>query len=540
MGKLPDKLRKALLNSRGQMKATRVNRAFDYAKENDMKITKKQIKDYIKEIEDFSEEKVDFGKMNKQFVFNYLGGFFADIGFNRNATAGIAVDGERQVDKRGKVINQGWLKEFVVLVHGNSGYARAYQINNKTRAQVSVVVNSFIQEMERKFKYPVKRIVTDNDQCFKDQNIPYVNVTAEIHENNDIDGEEIYHKNHRLFSRIDSFMSHLRRYAWNQYQKDRNARIALQKVNEKKELYIPWDTVNQFIWEWNQHIIPVIRCSREEMLKDQDLEKAYICMALYANEGKDKFVHERLANNMEVRLTGENNVFGNRQMKAHNERPGTYTITRTMNNQYVGVNTQNPADVVYFHPNEVNSIVHRGKYEEEMNELADVEDPLNAPNNWENQIIDFEDPVHNNNKGIEVWRDNNKQQRKEKKKQKAREYLEEEEDKDEQARILAYEAIMREFDRGLFPDFRPDQILKLKEKMKNKLIELERDGMFHIGISESRNRKNKPLETRAKARMREHLIEQAKNDPILRQDVVVSKTEELAHLVKKNKLRKRR
>ena len=98
---------------------------------------------------------------------------------------------------------------------------------------------------------------------------------------------------------------------------------------------------------------------------------------------------------------------------------------------------------------------------------------------------------------------------------------------------------MREFDRGLFPDFRPDQILKLKEKMKNKLLELERDGMFHIGIRESQKRKDKPLETRAKARMREHLIEQAKNDPILRQDVIVSKTEELAHLVKKNKLRKR-
>ena len=540
MGKLPDKLRKALLNSRGQMKSTRINRAYEYAKENDMKITKKQIKDYMKEIEDFTEEKVDFGKMNKQFVFNFIGGFFADIGFNRNKEAGIAVDGERKVDKRGKVINQGWLKEFVVLVHGNSGWARAYQINNRTKAQVSVVVKSFIQEMESKFNYPVKRIVTDNDLCFKDKDIPYVNVTAEIHENNDIDGTEIYHKNHRLFSRIDTFMSHLRSYAWNQYQKDPNARIGLQKVTERKELYIPWDTVNQFIWEWNQHHIPNVRCSREEMMKDQDLEKAYICMALYANEGKDKFIKDRLANNMEVRLTGENNVFGNRQMKAHNERPGTYTITKTMTNQYVGVNTNNPADVVYFHPNEVNSIVHRGKYQQEMDELADVEDPLNNPRMWENQVTDFEDPIHNNNKGIEVWKDNNKQQRKEKKKKEARKFLEEEDDKDQKAHELVVEAMMREFERGLMPEFSPEKQLEFKKKMKNKLLELERDGMFHIAIGESRKLRDKPLETRAKARMREHLIEQAKNDPILRQDVITSKTEELAHLVKKNKLRKRR
>ena len=102
---------------------------------------------------------------------------------------------------------------------------------------------------------------------------------------------------------------------------------------------------------------------------------------------------------------------------------------------------------------------------------------------------------------------------------------------------MVVEALAREFERGLAPDYRPESILKFKDLAKKKLLEMERDGMFHIAIGESRKRKNRPLDTRAKARMREHLIEAAKNDPMLHQDIVVSKSPELEKLVKKNKLR---
>ena len=107
------------------MKATRVNQAFKYAKEHDIKgVTKKSILEYIKEIE---PNKAFKGKQaSKHFVFNYIGGWFADIGFNRNKEMGKKIDGEN------------WLRQFVLFVNGNSGWAKVYEAPSKDLSLIHI------------------------------------------------------------------------------------------------------------------------------------------------------------------------------------------------------------------------------------------------------------------------------------------------------------------------------------------------------------------------------------------------------------------
>ena len=124
------------------MKSTRVARTLAYAKEHNIKgVTRKNILDYIKDID--STTKFNGQATSKHFVFNYIGAWFADIGFNRNKEMGKKIDGDN------------WLKQFVLFVNGNSGWAKVYEAPSKDRTVVTSIVQRFIKDMG---KYPVKRI----------------------------------------------------------------------------------------------------------------------------------------------------------------------------------------------------------------------------------------------------------------------------------------------------------------------------------------------------------------------------------------------
>lgn len=496
MGTLPKEIRKALLNNRGQFKKFRIDSAMRYAKENNLKVYKKDIAEYITKIDNLTEKRVNFGKTHKTFVNPFLGGFVADIGYNRNPKAGENLDGL-------------FMKYFLLIVHGNSGWATAYQLDNKSRNDIRKALEHFTSEMKRKYNYPVTMILTDNDKSFpQEKHIPINKIQAEFHRTNAISGKDIEHQNHRLFTRIDSFMSALRRYAANVYNKSHNSSINLQGNSHYDELYIPYDVLQEFIHEWNQHTIPNVKCTREEMMRDPDLEKAFICMALYANRDKARMrddPEKELAINSEVTLRPRKKVFGNKQMYSMKQRPGTYTIIKTADGQYVGENTRQPGDVVYFRPDDVRSIVNRDLYDVERIEVAEASDPINNPMRYENEVVRVRD-IQGPEKPSAV----------------------------ERARQMLYKDT---FDNGIAHDMSPRAIYEQANKI-DRADEIEENNKSHPMNVEITPHVVKNLSKAAISKILDHLIEQAKKDPYWHQDVLGPKSEQLADLVKKRNIRK--
>ena len=531
MGQLPNEIRKALVNNRGQFKSYRVQSAVDYAKKKNIKVTKKDIMNYIKEIDEVTEHKVNFRKGMKHFVFNFLGGFVADIAYSRNEDAGKNVDGYEIEDGE---YQRGAMKYFLLIVHGNSGWATAYQLNKKNRREVTRALSHFVSEMRRKYKYPVRKILTDNDKCFPESGkIPITKVTAEIHHRNDAGGGDIIQANHRLFTKIDNFMSTLRTYAANLYNKGHNSDIGHQAASPDRQLYIPYSVLQQFIHQWNQHVIPNVRCSREEMMRDPDLEKAYICLTLYANQGKEKIREEirgQLTNSTEVTLKPRKGVFNNRQMGNTKQKPGTYRIEQVKGNVMMATNTRNPGDVVYFHPDDVAGIMHRDKWEEERDKYKDIDDPINDPRLFENEV-----PHVNTLPEVE---DEPEEEHAPPKRRRGRPRKEQTEKSqgEKDAEVARAMLINDTMNNGLRNELSPEAIWQQTQKVKEAREQAENRESHPIDIDAGPEKIRKMTKEQLR-KLLDHLIEQAKANPFWHQDVIVSKTEELANLVKSNKLR---
>ena len=490
---LDPRIRKALLRNRNQMKATRVNQAFKYAKEHDIKgVTKKSILQYIKEID--PNKDLEDKNPNKKFVFRYIGGWFADIGFNRNKEMGRRIDGDR------------WLKQFVLFVNGNSGWAKVYEAPSKHRNVISSIVQRFIRDMG---KYPVRQIITDNDNAFDDQSLPIKKIQSEI-----VNNETEEHSNHRLFSRIDTFMSHLRSYAWREYNvgtvNGHKAKICDQPKD--KEFYIPFDTIQRFVHEWNEHVIPVVRCTRNEMMKDKNLELAYICHALYGNELKNEL---RKAITGDVKLKTRvrfNDLGANRQERASGERAGVYTVTGSQDGHYVGVDKE--GRVVHFNANEVASRYDNSRFENEEFDLAGVEDEINDESQWQGSISRYEGPKPE--KPIKRKREKP------------------EPSKQDAAQLLAVEEQMRDLERGIPPDISPEKILENTKKWLKHLEEVD-PMRYTLLINEAMNRPRTLRKSTMEKIAKSWNIQAASGTPFVQQDIPIDSAYKSGQVVKLKK-----
>ena len=503
---LDPRIRKALLNNRNQMKSTRVNQVLKYAKEKDIKgVTKKSILEYLKDTN--PNKSFDGKKASKQFVFHFIGGWFADIGFNRNKKMGEQIDGKN------------WLKQFVLFVNGNSGWAKVYEAPAKSQPVVSSIVQRFIKDMG---DYPVKRIVTDNDGCFDDKSLPIQKIQSEVANN---ENEE--YTNHRLFSRIDTFMSHLRKYAWNEYNtgtiNGKRPKICDQPPDE--EFYIPLDTINRFVWEWNQHVIPIVRCTRNEMMNDRNLELAYICHALYGNSLKNEL---RKAITGEVKLKSKvrfNDLGANRQERANGVRAGTYVINRTQNGHYVGVDKEGRE--VHFNASDVANIHDDAPQMFEETELADVEDEVNDEQQWANMVTKYNGPP------VET------QTRERPKKQKEPEEV----PLESVARAMAIEDQNKDMARGFAPSLSTNEIYEATKKYLNYLKRADivsYDTLLdELGIRPLAKPKKVTKET-IQNTARSMNIVAASGSPYNEQDIPVEAAAKVGTLVKKRRQQRAR
>ena len=504
---LDKRLKKALLNNRNQMKSTRVNTAYQYAQEHKIKVTKKEIKDYIKGIDSKSLTKISPTKTSKQFVFNFIGGWFADIGFNRNAKMGQEVDGND------------WLKQFVLFVNGNSGWARVYEAPHKSRGDVSRIIHNFISEMKRK-DYPVKQIITDNDQAFDLPDLPIHRIQSEV-----ADNDQLEHKNHRLFSRIDTFMSHLRRYAWHEYNTGgdpwKKPKICNQSAT--KELYIPLDTINRFVWEWNQRVIPVIRCTRNQMMDDENLEKAYICAALYGNQLKES-AREQFQIDSTVKLRApRGKVFGNKQEIATGQRAGVYTIKRNAAGHYVGEDSQGRQ--VHFNADQIEGLYDEGALDDDIQEVLDVEDEINNPQQWSHQVSRFQElkPVESQNLP--------------KRKSDTSRRVDEDIDYEGAAKELAIRKQLDELDMGLFPELGPEKLYKSAKAILTKLKQIDQakyNKLIWEGKDPSR-KMSKVNKKRLRAGIKESYYEE--RNPYLHQDIPWEAADRIGRMIKLSRQR---
>ena len=473
------------------MKATRVNQAFKYAKEHDIKgVTKKSILEYIKEIE---PNKAFKGKQaSKQFVFNYIGGWFADIGFNRNKEMGKKIDGDN------------WLRQFVLFVNGNSGWAKVYEAPSKDREVVSSIVQRFINDMG---EYPVKLIITDNDGAFDDSTLPIKKIQSEVANN-----EYEEHKNHRLFSRIDTFMSHLRRYAWHEYNVGKvngePAKICDQPAS--KEFYIPLDTIKRFVYEWNEHTIPIVRCTRNEMMKDRDLELAYMCWALYGNTIADK-LRESIKGEVRVKSRARFNDLGaNRQERAHGERAGVYVIARKQNGHYVGIDKENRE--VHFNADEVTNIIDDAPLNAEEDALMNVNDEINRTDIYDNMVTKYEGPPAHRHK------------------HRKHHTPQPEPSVEDAAQKMAVDEQLRDFDRGIPPSLDLNSIYMNAKKMLKALKDADATSYDELIVDLAS--KHYTLTSKAEERLAKRLQRQADKSVFNYQDIPVNEANESGMITK--------
>ena len=515
MDKMPldERIRKALLNNRNKMKSTRVNEVFNFAKDNDIRgVTKKRIREYIKDID--ATTKFNGRAASKHFVFNYLGGWFADIGFNRNKAMGEKIDGEN------------WLKQFVLFVNGNSGWAKVYEAPSKSKEVVTSIVKRFIHDMK---DYPVKRIITDNDGAFDDRALPIHKIQSEISNN---ESEE--HTNHRLFSRIDTFMSHLRKYAWHEYNvgtvNGQRAKIADQPST--KEFYIPFDTIQRFVSEWNNHVIPIVRCTRNQMMEDKNLELAYMCWALYGNKAIDK-IREVIPTFDKVQLksrTRFGDLNANRQERANGVRAGVYVIKGTQDGHYVGVDRNDR--VVHFNANEIANTYDDAALTTEQMDLEDVEDVINNDDSWQGMISRYEEPQPVvKPQGVKrIYVQPQKPKKEEPKKEPSKEEI---------ANVMAIQEGQEELARGLPPPLSKEEIYHNAQKY---LKELEKiDPMrYSVMINELINRPRTVRKSTYRRVAQNMNIQAARGTPYLEQEIPYDSAYRSGQMVKlRNQLRQR-
>ena len=277
---LSESVRKYIIeNSSKSVQTLRKNLA-----DRNEQVSAKQIKDFIKTLNLDNIKHYTRDKFNKMVVFPYIGAWFFDIGFSA---------------KQNK--NEGM---WAIFCHGNSGYIVPYIINAKTTANLQKVVSEFVSDCKHlevaikdgvatKYKvtnYPVRTITADEEKGLMGVNVPGVEIKQ-------FNAQE----SHRTLSRINGFMKHLKDYAL------KETKVAKQEG----PLYVSPEMMANMVREWNTREYRALNCTPGEILLDRELEEAYICRALYVNEGKDAIVADTFETGMTVKVRNDTkNVFG--------------------------------------------------------------------------------------------------------------------------------------------------------------------------------------------------------------------------------------
>ena len=268
------------------------------------------------------KESIDSNALNKKFFFQYRGGWFFDL-----------IANHKYKDNPDRTLS----KYFGLFINGNSGWAKAYEVNRKNNTKQ--IYQQFINDCQNLqigpnqfVKYPVKKIISDDDAAIPNKI-------------NGVDIEKIRQRgtSHGALSRINAFASHLRSY-W------------------KDSEYITLEQLEEFIDVWNNTNIKTVNCSRNEMMADKTLEEAYICASLYHNDKMEMESEQAFQKGDEIKVRELRDTFIRNPQIYKKERTETYRVETNDRGAIQAININDPNDVLNIRTREITGrVINSGR-----------------------------------------------------------------------------------------------------------------------------------------------------------------------------------
>ena len=245
--------------------------------------------------------------VQSKFFFPYRGAWFFDLIVNHKLR-------ENPKDEL--------VKYFGVFLNGNTGWVKAYEINSKSSTEITKIFNDFVSSCNslqiepgtKPIKYPVKKIISDNEGGVPNS-LPGIDIVKKTQSGT----------SHGLLSRINSFASALRKY-------------------HRDKQYLTLEDLDEFIEVWNMGTVPMVRCSRNEMMGDIDLEEAYIAACMSENADVKQAVEEGFKADDLVKVKETNDKFKYNPQQFNKEKTGTYKVIANENGNIVLENIHDPND----------------------------------------------------------------------------------------------------------------------------------------------------------------------------------------------------
>ena len=237
----------------------------------------------------------------------------------------------------------------------------------------------------------------------------------------------------------------------------------------------------------------------------------------------------------QVRLKASNNPYGNKQERASGQRPGIYTIEKSGMGHYVGKDKS--GNLVHFNADQITDVLDEHGLDDEFEEVNDIEDEINDPQQWSEQITKF-----NKLEDIPAPKEESPKEEPKKKPPKKKRHEEEEDEFDweAEARELALEKELKELDMGLFPEFGPEKLYKSAKVILAKLKQIDQ-AKYNKLIWEGKDPSRK-MSKLNKKRLRAGIKEAYANerDPYLHQDIPSLAAERIGYMVKLAQQRRKR
>ena len=363
---------------KGKLNKQDITKAYKLIKENKgVRAIKQGIKTKIsdKDIEALREalggeqlETINTKALNKKFFFNYRGGWFFDIIVNR---------------KPKNNTDETITKYYGVFLNGNSGWVKVYEMDEKRADVIKHIFEDFVNscshleiEDNRYVNYPCKTIISDAEPGVPNS-VGKVIVKKIVQKGT----------SHSALSRINAFASSMRKYF-------------------KDDIYVSVKEMNEFVDNWNNHQIPNIVCSRNEMMEDKELEEAYIVSCMYHNQEIDDEGESIFKENDKVRIIEKNDVFVNDKQKFGKELSNTYKIISNDKGNIKLENINDKSDVREVRTNAIS----RRVYDTDFNwkEYFGIDEPiLNQPITYRKAVIPQQrtpEQLRRNQEEAEIYR----------------------------------------------------------------------------------------------------------------------------------------
>lgn len=276
------------------------------------------------------------------------------------------------------------VKHWGIFLHGNSSFVRAYELATKSGSELRRLINKFSSGGEIKYEdydgsiktidYPVRKIISDAEKGVPEE-MPGLEIIKVKQTGTD----------HVTLSKINAFASQVR-----------NAHDVLMKNQSVK--YLTTDELNDFIYVWNKSNVQNARCTRIEMLENEDYEVAYIAGNMYHNHEVAKMAEEAFQPGDIVKYKAQQkDAQGKIIPGGYKEVPGTYRVVMNERGSTTLVDVENEKNIIEKVP--VRHITAR------VYSVKERQDVVNVPRQHQAMLIDQIPVTKENLEEAQIYKD---------------------------------------------------------------------------------------------------------------------------------------